>query len=885
MRGKITIFFILTLAIAIGSLTLAQVPSVDEIYSEQGPFMAPMEPDPGVPDTITIETKSIPSGTTEFSLRVFLYNDEEIGGFNLPITWDSPDISCDSVSFVGSRIEYVNTKLFSIDNVNQRLQAGMIIFFEQFLQPGYGTVYTAYFTVAGGAPDQTIGLDSTFYPPGGNFALTLANGFNIVPQVVPGSVQMGTPANPEIALDPMNFTFNGVQGEADPPSQTLNVSNSGTGTLEWSLSNSQSWLGLDPMSGTNTGAVDVAVDLTGLMAGTYFDTIVVTGNADNSPQTAAVMLVVAEPPPAIHLDPTSIDVTAQQGSSLPPEEIAVTNVGGGTLNWSAMNISGWLSINPTSGTGDGIITADFDLSGLTAGVYVDTVTVTDGNASNSPQFTVVTLTVTPPPPTIQLDPTSIDVTADEGSTLPSEEIMVTNIGGGALNWSAAHAAGWLMISPTGGSGDGAITVDFDLTGLTPGVYYDTVFVSDPAATNSPQYAAVTLTVEAAPAMIQLDPTFIEVTAFENTTPASKQITVTNTGGGTLEWTAFNMMGWLSISPTSGSGDGIITLDFDLTGLAPDTYMDTVVVTDENAANSPQIAIVQLNVEAEAAPEIGLSATFFAFNATGGGSNPPAQMLTVSNLGGGELNWTLQKNEDWLMVDPMSGTGDGAVDISVDIAGLTQGTYVDTILVVDPAAANSPQAVGVTLTISDFAYGGATIYPSAQHIVRAYAVDPIMDKIYIGDFGSYGVGDIDPATMVVNGSVPVLSWSILGSHPDFDGEVMELVVGARPFILSYGVLYDTTVQEFTVSGLFTDQTIFDATGEVIFYAHISGDVNRDGVVNVGDPVFLVNFIFREGLGPDPYEIGDVNCDGRIDVGDVRFLINYVILDGPKPDCHQ
>ena len=155
---------------------------------------SPNADDPGIPDTVRVESSSIPFGTTQFTVPITLYNDENLGGFNLPITWDSPDIVCDSITFVGGRADYVMNKLFSIDNDNNRFQAGIIIFFEAPLGPGDGMIYTAHFSMLPGAVEQVITFDSTFYPPGGNFALTLSSGFNILPQFNIGTVTYGNPA-------------------------------------------------------------------------------------------------------------------------------------------------------------------------------------------------------------------------------------------------------------------------------------------------------------------------------------------------------------------------------------------------------------------------------------------------------------------------------------------------------------------------------------------------------------------------------------------------------------------------------------------------------------------------------------------------------------------
>ncbi len=61
-----------------------------------------------------------------------------------------------------------------------------------------------------------------------------------------------------------------------------------------------------------------------------------------------------------------------------------------------------------------------------------------------------------------------------------------------------------------------------------------------------------------------------------------------------------------------------------------------------------------------------------------------------------------------------------------------------------------------------------------------------------------------------------------------------------------------------------------------------DANYDGVVNVGDATYIINYIFKGGQGPRPvWESGDANCDGHVNVGDATFIVNYVFKGGPSP----
>ncbi len=63
--------------------------------------------------------------------------------------------------------------------------------------------------------------------------------------------------------------------------------------------------------------------------------------------------------------------------------------------------------------------------------------------------------------------------------------------------------------------------------------------------------------------------------------------------------------------------------------------------------------------------------------------------------------------------------------------------------------------------------------------------------------------------------------------------------------------------------------------------IRGDANHDGLVDLGDVIYLINNLFVHGPNPLPWEAGDVNCDGRLDVSDVIYLINYLFKSGPAP----
>ncbi|MCK4404078.1 MAG: hypothetical protein KAW02_03215 [candidate division Zixibacteria bacterium] len=61
----------------------------------------------------------------------------------------------------------------------------------------------------------------------------------------------------------------------------------------------------------------------------------------------------------------------------------------------------------------------------------------------------------------------------------------------------------------------------------------------------------------------------------------------------------------------------------------------------------------------------------------------------------------------------------------------------------------------------------------------------------------------------------------------------------------------------------------------------GDCNSDGTIDIGDVVYLVNYLYKDGSAPDPLLAGDCNCDATVDLGDVVYLINYLFRQGSPP----
>jgi outer membrane protein assembly factor BamB len=211
-----------------------------------------------------------------------------------------------------------------------------------------------------------------------------------------GSPGSGTTDPPILQVTPSTMTFTATAGGANPANQSLQVANAGGGTLSFSVSEDQSWLSVSPTSGTGATTLSVSVATAGLSAGGYDATITVTASGvQGSPAQIPVHLTLNAPqPPVLSVTPASLSFTATTGAGDPAtQSLQVANTGGGSLSFTASDDQPWLSVTPSSGSAPATLTVAASTSGLSAGGYDGTVTVTSSGNQGSPASIPVHLTV------------------------------------------------------------------------------------------------------------------------------------------------------------------------------------------------------------------------------------------------------------------------------------------------------------------------------------------------------------------------------------------------------------------------------------------------------------------------------------------------------------
>ena len=499
---------------------------------------------------------------------------------------------------------------------------------------------------------------------------------------------------PTLNVSPSSLTFSYTTGAAAPAAQTFAVSSSGA-ALTYTVSTSGgTWLSATG-AGTTPSNVSVSVNPAGLAAGTYTGTVSVTSSgASNSPQNVAVTLTVTSPP-NLTVSSASLTFTYTTGGTIPAAQTVVVGSSGAALAYTASTSGGtWLSASG-GGTTPGNVSVSVNPAGLTAGTYTGSVNVTAAAAANSPQSVAVTLTVTSPP-NLAVSPNSLSFSYLVGGTIPGAQAFSVSSSGAALTYTVAASGGTWLSASGGGTTPGSVSVSVNPSGLAAGTYNGTVSVTAAGAANSPQSVAVTLTVTNP--SLTLNPASLSfIYSQGGTAPAAQTISVGSTGAA-LTYTVSSSGGtWLSATG-GGTTPGSVSVSVDPSTLSAGTYTGTVSVTSAGAPNSPQNVAVTLTVTSAGTSALGVSPASLAFTFTIGATTPAAQTFTVTSSGSALTYSVATSGGSWLSGSG-GGTTPGNVSVSISPAGLAAGTYNGTVSVMASGAANSPQNVAVTLTVT------------------------------------------------------------------------------------------------------------------------------------------------------------------------------------------
>jgi uncharacterized protein (TIGR03437 family) len=280
----------------------------------------------------------------------------------------------------------------------------------------------------------------------------------------------------------------------------------------------------------------------------------------------------------------------------------------------------------------------------------------------------------------------------EGGPKPaSQPVFLSNQTAQAITFFAGSDQNWLSVSPakvtTASFSVTTLTVTASTAGLTPGTYAGTVNVAMPGHIFT---ITVTLTISTSQQELVLSHSALEFQVAKGAAPPpSQSIVVLNPGSGSLKWTAAasSLSGsWLSVSPSSGAAGDSAVVTVNPANLLRGTYYGIVQFTANGASNSPQTAVVVLNVVPATSIVISLEPTALIFVASQAASaNPAPETITVANSSNEAVSFTaaaVSPQAGLFSVNPASATVSSAspaqLTITANVSGLAPGQYSGTI---------------------------------------------------------------------------------------------------------------------------------------------------------------------------------------------------------------
>jgi len=503
-------------------------------------------------------------------------------------------------------------------------------------------------------------------------------------------------------------------------SVSFTVSNTGGGTLRWSTSvtSGSSWAQISSGStGSNTGSIQVSVSANTTAAAR---TASLTVTAEGVSGSKTITIVQAANESVMNAGPQSQTISSGSAST----SFAVANTGNGTLSWTATVSSGASWAHITSGsngtnTGTVMVLADANPENAKRSAIV---TVTDVSGKTSPINLTINqdanesvLTVTPEQRTIDFN----------SSTLT---FQVNNAGGGSIDWTASVSEGsaWASIrSGAGGTNSGTITVEVE---ANKGMASRNAVITISKAGTTDGAKSVTITQGGNETVLTAGPALQNISLRGSTTTFA----VSNTGNGTLSWSAAISSGstWVHItSGNKGSNSGTIQVSADPN---PDNTprSATITVTDDAGVCSPKT----LTIQQEANPSVLLvTPTLREIN-----FNNQTLTFTVSNTGGGSMNWNsaVTSGSSWATISSGSaGINDGTITVAVEANIGAPRTATITVI--------SPEYIGGQITLS--------IVQSARLV--ALEIDPDLQTIgFSGGTLNFGVsisgeGDVNWSSVI------------------------------------------------------------------------------------------------------------------------------------------
>lgn len=291
-------------------------------------------------------------------------------------------------------------------------------------------------------------------------------------------------------------------------------------------------------------------------------------------------------------------------------------------------------------------------------------------------------------------PSTMTFMMDKGGALPpSQGATIQHTGYNRLDFSATPNVNWLAVTPSSGRSPDSFVVSVITSNLEYGEHTGTIQITDIA--NPENSAAISIRLRVTPPELTVSSDTIQFTRIPLSSDSQTiDVTILNSGAGTLSWQAEETVDWLSLSSVTGNAPATLHVSATAELLPVGEYTAHIILTSSGATNSPDTIVCVMRVDA-AYPVPALTSNYLYLKTA-----QPSLVdtsLSIVNNGLGVLYWTALVQSSWLSVTPTSGTDSSAIQISLTNFPTLPGLYIDTITITDTLfQTNTKTAVLVNL---------------------------------------------------------------------------------------------------------------------------------------------------------------------------------------------
>jgi len=491
---------------------------------------------------------------------------------------------------------------------------------------------------------------------------------------------MGVPGSP--------LWFMAVQGGDNPADQVMVVRNDGGGTMNWTVASDRPWLTASPASGAAPAEVTVSVDTSGLPLGTSEATLTFTApDAVNSPQTVQVYAYVATVP---QVDAPHTWQSPRVDGVISADEYS----GAGFLDIGLVAPGRTVAKLTHDGQKLYIMISSFDDTDVDPGDVVMVVLdnnnddlwpaqpgdeglyqiMADGTAYFVPYFEDGKLG------NYEMSPAGVEVAFGMNGSLQRVVELSFDFSQSHLKVNQGESLGMYLIYFDQEGADYPLTGIWPMTGtaLEACEFFGTVDLGLPSD-------AVTV-----------DPSSLTFAgaAFGAAT-AAQTLSIDATTAASLDLTFQTSEDWIRLSAVTGTSPMTLDVQADPAELDTGTYEGAVTIIAPQAQNSPLQIPVTFEV-AEPAPVFAIDPPSLSFSMTAEGTLPPGENLTITNTGGGTLEWNALPAGEWYTVSPTAGTAPATVTVTPTRNDLPTGSHTSLILFTAPGAQPAQASVSITV---------------------------------------------------------------------------------------------------------------------------------------------------------------------------------------------